>query len=72
MYFAVTMGEYLQYGLIALGGFLILTAITIGLCSEKKPQSVSKTYDSYLLVYIITSVTTGSGRMCWKGSILYD
>jgi len=41
VYFAVSLGEYLQYGLIGLGGLLIVTAVLIGLVYRKKPLSIS-------------------------------
>ena len=40
VYFAVSLGDYLQYGLIALGGVLILSAVVVGACAERKQKSV--------------------------------
>eukprot|EP00795_Rhopilema_esculentum_P000574 gene574-10262_t len=39
VYFAVSLGEYLQYGLIALGGVLVLSAVVVGACAERKRKS---------------------------------
>ena len=41
VYFAVTLGEYLQYGLIALGALFILSGITVGFVGRRKDSSVS-------------------------------
>ncbi|XP_065058153.1 lysosome membrane protein 2-like isoform X2 [Rhopilema esculentum] len=45
VYFAVSLGEYLQYGLIALGGVLVLSAVVVGACAERKRKSLNFVID---------------------------
>ena len=67
VYFAVTLGEYLQYGLIVVGGLLILSAITIGCCSSRKKQSVSEALICCFMYKIINAEWSDERKVCLAG-----